>query len=121
MAHISDFGKLKKPNNSSFLVKLNNEKEFEEDIKEVDILYHVYVKGLLIALPDGVSCSREIKKVLIDFQELISNYLPNELPPMRDVQYQIDLVLGASLPNLPHYRMSPKEKDSQREDKRFAT
>lgn len=115
MAPVSDCGKLQKPKNYSFLVMSNNEKEFEEDIKEVGVLYHVYVKELLIALPEGVSCPREVKKILIDFQELISHYLPNELPPMRDIQYQIDLVPRVSLPNIPHYRMSPKENEILRE------
>ena len=47
--------------------------------------------------------------MLEEFQEFNASDLLDGLPPRCDIQHHIGLVLRGNLPNLSHYRMSPKE------------
>jgi hypothetical protein len=47
-----------------------------------------------------------IQKLLQDYEDIMPEELPFALPPMRGIQHAIDLMPGASLTNLPSYRMT---------------
>ena len=47
----------------------------------------------------GEEVSEEAKGLMEEFADVFPVELPNELSPLRDIQHQIDLVPGSSLPN----------------------
>ncbi|GJU74079.1 transposon ty3-I gag-pol polyprotein [Tanacetum coccineum] len=53
----------------------------------------------------------KLHDLLFEFKNTLPEELTDGLPPLRDIQYQIDIILEASLLNLPHYRMSLTEHD----------
>ncbi|KAI0498352.1 hypothetical protein KFK09_021593 [Dendrobium nobile] len=51
----------------------------------------------------------EVSTLLQEYSDVVPADLPARLPPLRQIQHQIDFTPGAVLPNLPHYRLNPKE------------
>ena len=54
----------------------------------------------------SIEVSENMKPMLEEFKKVVHDELPDELPPIRDIQHHIDLIPGASLPNLLYYRMN---------------
>ncbi|CAL1390463.1 unnamed protein product [Linum trigynum] len=101
---------------SNFITLAQDDEDLQMALRESEWVCPIVVKGLLSSSqPTEQVIPAEVQEILGDFKELISDELPSTLPPMRDIQHHIDLIPGSSLPNLPHYRMSPKENEILRE------
>jgi hypothetical protein len=65
---------------------------------------------LIIALPS------DIVSLLQGFEDVLSEEVPQGLPPIWGIEHQIDFIPGASIPNRPAYRSNPEEtKELQRQ------
>ena len=53
----------------------------------------------------------EVADMLGEFFYIVSDNVPNGLPPMRKISHQMDLVLGAIFPNKEAHRMTPRESE----------
>ncbi|KAG2411297.1 hypothetical protein I3760_Q013700, partial [Carya illinoinensis] len=54
--------------------------------------------------------------LLQEFEDVFPEEMPNELPPIRGIEHQIDFVPGAAIPDRPAYRSNPDEtKELQRQ------
>lgn len=81
--------------------------EFEHALAGDSIVFAVVVVEVPVIPPAAAAV--EVQSLLQEFQDVFPEDLPDQLPPLRDIQHAIDLVPGAVLPNLPHYRMNPTE------------
>lgn len=79
---------------------------FNQNLKESQFALALLVKE---TPPTTITTPPEIEAFLSEFCHLAPVELPDHLPSMRTIQLRIDLVPKESLPNLPHYKMSPLE------------
>ena len=57
-----------------------------------------------------------MKQILEEFQDVISEEILHDLPPLSDIHHHVDLILGVVLPNKTAYKMNPKKhKELQRQ------
>ena len=57
-----------------------------------------------------------VTNLLQEYEDIFPVEIPLGLPPMRGIEHQIDLILGATLPNRAAYRTNPEEtKEIQRQ------
>ena len=56
----------------------------------------------------------EIQNMLSDYNDIIVDDFPDDLPPVRSINHHIDLILGANLLNKASYRMTPTENEEVR-------
>ncbi|XP_039120519.1 uncharacterized protein LOC120256922 [Dioscorea cayenensis subsp. rotundata] len=87
-------------------VSLCSAKEFQQETKQATFVLAMVSRGFLNTVNE---VPQSLRSLLEEFQDLMPEELPTGLPPLRDIQHHIDLIPGAALPNLPHYRMSPAE------------
>ncbi|XP_071901902.1 uncharacterized protein [Coffea arabica] len=66
-----------------------------------------------------IECLNKYSSLLkLEYEDIFPDDVPSGLPPVRVIGHQIDLILGAPLPNRPAYRSNPEEtKEIQRQVK----
>ncbi|XP_056164087.1 uncharacterized protein LOC130137325 [Syzygium oleosum] len=73
------------------------------------ILVLLYKEALFTTNELDPNLPSSVVSLLQEFEDVFPDELPGGLPPIRGIKHQIDLILGAPLPNRPTYRSNPEE------------
>ena len=99
---------IKVPETKKNSLHILTKKKFQHESKENGVIYDVVVKELNKKDAENIpSIPKKVAELLDDFSDIAPTDLPNELPPLRNIQHAIDFMPGSQLPNLPAYRMNP--------------
>jgi hypothetical protein len=96
---------------------LSTKSEVNELLASNYVSYALICKDALISLHDlQQSLPPIVADILQEYADVFPSEVPVGLPPLRGIEHQIDLILGASLPNRAPYRINPEEtKEIQRQ------
>jgi hypothetical protein len=102
------------------LATKSNLREFCEDPTTIPLM--LMYKGNILVSNDMTPLSIGGSNMLQEFSYMFPEEVPLGLPPLQGIEHQIDLILGAPLPNRAPYRTNPEEKKEIRNKyKRFST
>jgi hypothetical protein len=86
----------------------------KSNLAEIDVnittFYAFVCKEVLFSFEDmPPSLPPAVANLLQEYMDIFPQDVPPELPPIRGIEHQIDLILGASLPNRAPYHTNPEE------------
>jgi hypothetical protein len=78
-------------------------------ISHQPLIVLMYTEALLCNNDLVGALPSNIVSLLQEFEDVLPEEVPQGLPPIRGIEYQIDFIPGASIPNRPAYRNNPEE------------
>jgi hypothetical protein len=89
---------------------LSTKSEVNEQLASNSVSYALICNDALISLHDlQQTLPSIVADILQEYADVFPSEVPAGLPPLRVIEYQIDLIPGASLPNRAPYRTNPEE------------
>jgi len=70
---------------------------------------HLLIPNYMCLSSSAFELPQGFDTLLKEFKDVFPQDIPHGLPPLRGIEHQINLVLGASLPNRVTYRSNPEE------------